>query len=91
VLFKTSRLYKYALYEYLLQNRRVFSAVPILAPSSLNCTLEKPTLSEELAETLTAVPAPVMSLVWPCHGTVINRKSVLLVLFDSAKRLLLSA
>jgi len=91
VQFKTSRLYKYALYEYLLQNRRVFSATLILAPPGLNGTLGTPTLSEELAETMTAVPAPVMSLVWPCHGTVITRESVLLVSLDSVKRLLLSA
>ncbi len=37
------------------------------------------TLSEELVKTMTIVPAPVMSLAWPCHGTAINRESVLLV------------
>jgi hypothetical protein len=88
--FKTSRPYKYELYECLRQNRRVLS-VPILAPPSMNGILETQTLSEVVAKTVTAEPATVMSQAWPCHGTVINREGVLLVSLESVKRLLLSA
>lgn len=72
----------------------MFSAAPILAPSSLNCALETPTLSKVLAESVAAVPlhcGDVVGGVGPCNGTVTYRESVLLVSFDSAKRLLVSA
>lgn len=62
--------------------------------SSLNCTLETPTLSKVLAESVAAVPlhcGDVVGGVGPCNGTVTYRESVLLVSFDSAKRLLVSA
>ena len=65
------------------------SSAPRLAPSSLNCTPETPTLSDALAETATEVPETVVPFAGAVMETVGAWVSVPPTVIDWESRLLI--